>query len=65
MRTTVTIDSRTIRAVQLAAGAASKAKAVMLALNEFIRWHKVSGIAKYRGKLKFRKDTARVRHSGR
>lgn len=65
MRTTVTVDSRTIRAVQLAAGASSKAKAVMLALNEFIRWHKVSRVAKYRGKLKFRKDTTRVRDSGR
>lgn len=65
MRTTVTVDSHMIKAVQLAAGASSKAKAVMLALNEYIRWHKVKGITKYRGKLKFRKDTARLRHHGR
>lgn len=64
MRTTVTLDSQIVRAAQLAAGTISKAKAVMLALNEFIRWHRVAGAVKYRGKLRFRKDTSRARHRG-
>lgn len=65
MRTNVTIDSQVIRAVQSVAGVETKAKAVMIALKEYLRWHRISQVCRYRGKLRFRPDTATMRDNER
>lgn len=65
MRTNVTIDSQLIADVQSATGIHTKAKAVVLALSEFLRWYKIRQIKNFRGKLHFRPDTATARHRDR
>lgn len=64
MRTNVTIDSKLIQEAQTVAGVATKAKAVAIALQEFVRWHRVSRVKQHRGKLRFRSDTATIRRHG-
>ncbi len=61
MRTNITIDSKLIQEAQAVAGVATKAKAVAIALQEFVRWHRIAQVKRQRGKLRFRADTARIR----
>lgn len=65
MRTNVTLDSHLIKEVQVLTGEKTKAKAVVLALSEFLRWHKIRQIKNFRGKFHFRPDTATARHRDR
>ncbi|MBI2346725.1 MAG: type II toxin-antitoxin system VapB family antitoxin [Deltaproteobacteria bacterium] len=65
MRTNVTIDSQLIHAVQHAVGVKTKAKAVVIALSDYLRWHRIAKIKGYRGKVRFRNDTVSYRRHDR
>ncbi len=61
MRTNLTLDSELVEKLQKETGCSTKAKAVVLAIEDFLRWKKVEQVMKYKGKIKFRKDTALAR----
>lgn len=65
MRTNVTVDEQLVEAVRVAAGVTTKAKAVVEAMQEYLRWHRIGMVRRYQGKARFRRDTAEVRHRGR
>ncbi len=65
MRTNLTLDSALIEKVQKYTGAKTKAKAVVTAMEDFLRWKQVEKVKAYKGKLKFRHDTATARKKTR
>lgn len=62
MRTNVTLDSQMIEKLRQATDASTKSKAVVIAIEDYLRRLKVQQISSFRGKLRFRKDTATSRH---
>jgi Arc/MetJ family transcription regulator len=61
MRTNITIDSSLIETVQKYTGAKTKAKAAVMAMEDYLRWKRVEKIKSFKGKLKFRHDTDTAR----
>lgn len=62
MRTNVTLDSDLVERLQEATETHTKAKAVVTAIEDFLRRQKVKEIPRFKGKLRFRRDTASSRH---
>lgn len=65
MRTNLTLDSDLIEEVQKFTNCKTKAKAVVIAMEDFLRWKKIEQIMQYKGKLKFKNDTATARKKDR
>ncbi|MBI2981392.1 MAG: type II toxin-antitoxin system VapB family antitoxin [Deltaproteobacteria bacterium] len=65
MRTTVTLDSGILQTLQEISGARSKAKAVLSAIQEYIRRHRVSRIKELKGKIHFALSADEIRHAQR
>ncbi|OGQ08789.1 MAG: hypothetical protein A3G32_06430 [Deltaproteobacteria bacterium RIFCSPLOWO2_12_FULL_40_28] len=65
MRTNVTLDSNLIKKLQLVTDTETKAKAVVIAIEDFLRRQKIKDIKNFKGKLRFRSDTAKSRHDVR
>jgi len=65
MRTNITLDSRLVERLRVATESSTKAKAVVLAIEDFLRRRRVGQIRDFRGKLRFRRDTATSRHHAR
>lgn len=61
MRTNLTLDAALIEEVKKETGFSTKAKAVVFAIEDFLRWKRAEKVSHYKGKLKFRKDTALMR----
>jgi putative antitoxin of VapBC-like toxin-antitoxin system len=65
MRTNITLDSDLIERLRKATEAKTQAKAVVIAIEDFLRRQKVVEIKKFKGRLRFRRDTATSRHHDR
>lgn len=65
MRTTITIDSRLIALLQQASGAKSKAKAVMIAIQEYLRRCQIEKITTLKGRIRFEMTAGEIRHAQR
>ncbi len=65
MRTTVTLDSQLLRTVQGLSGAKTKAKAVVSALQDYLRRNQMTRIKKLKGKLRFALTADEIRHAQR
>lgn len=65
MRTTITLDSKTVKTLQQICRAKTKAKAVLIAIQEYLRRHEVSKIKELKGKLKFDLSADEIRHAQR
>jgi hypothetical protein len=65
MRTTVTIDQDKLDELVKETKAKSKAKAVITAINEYLRRRKIEKIREYKGKLEFEIEASRIRHDER
>lgn len=65
MRTNVTVDSDLIEQVQKYTDCKTKAKAVVLVMEEFLKWKKIEQVIRYKGKLSLRHDTATARKKTR
>ena len=65
MRTNITLDAHLIERLREATEASTKAKAVVIAVEDFLRRRKIGEIKKFKGKLRFRPDTATARHHDR
>ena len=61
MRANITLDSRLIERLREVTAAGTKAKAVVIAIEDYLRRRKVRDIKQFRGKLRFRPDTATSR----
>ena len=62
MRTNVTLDSTLVGKLQKITDTNTKSKAVVIAIEDFLRRRKITEIKQFKGKLKFRRDTATSRH---
>ncbi len=65
MRTTVTLDNQTLTVLQQVSGARSKAKAVMVAIQEYLRRRQMEKITTLKGKIKFDLTADEIRHAQR
>lgn len=65
MRTTVTLDSRLLGPLKRASGMETKSKAVILAIEDYLRRKKVSRIKQLKGKIKFALTADQIRHAQR
>ena len=65
MRTTVTLDSKLIQTVQQISGAKTKAKAVLTAIQDYLRRRQTARIRNLKGKLKFDMTADEIRHAQR
>lgn len=65
MRTTITLDSQLISLLQQASGAKSKAKAVMIAIQDYLRRRQIEKIATLKGKIRFEMTASEIRHAQR
>lgn len=65
MRTTITLDSTLIASLQRMSGARTKAKAVLLAIQEYIRLNRLSRIKHLKGKIRFDLSADEIRHAQR
>lgn len=65
MRTTITLDSRLVKTLQDVCKARSKAKAVVTAIQEYLRRHQMAKIRELKGKLKFDLSADEIRHAQR
>lgn len=65
MRTTVTLDNQTLVLLQQVSGARSKAKAVMLAIQDYLRRRQIMKIETLRGKITFDLTADEIRHAQR
>lgn len=65
MRTNITLDADLVERLRKATEANTQAKAVVIAIEDFLRRQKVKRIKAFKGKLHFRTDTATSRHHGR
>jgi predicted transcriptional regulator len=65
MRTNITLDSDLVERLRKATEAGTQAKAVVIAIEDFLRRQKIRQIKRFKGKLRFWPDTAISRHHGR
>ncbi len=65
MRTTITLDSSLVKSLQHVSGARSKAQAVLLAVQEYLRRRQIAKIKTLKGKLKFSLSADEIRHAQR
>lgn len=65
MRTNLTLDSNLVAEVQKVTGSRTKAKAVVVAIEDFLRWKKIEKVKTFKGKIRFRDDTATARKKSR
>lgn len=65
MRTTVTLDNHMVTLLQQVSGARSKAKAVVMAIQDYLRRRQIAKIATLKGKLKFDLTADEIRHAQR
>lgn len=65
MRTTITLDSDIVSLLQRVSGAKSKAKAVMAAIQDYLRRRQIEKIKDLKGKLHFTLSADAIRHAQR
>jgi len=65
MRTTITLDSQILQTLQEVSQTKTKAKAVMMAIQDYLRRHQVAKIKELKGKLKFDLSADEIRHAQR
>lgn len=65
MRTTVTLDSKVLQTLQQVSRAKTKAKAVMTAVQDYLRRHQIAKIKNLKAKLKFDLEADEIRHAQR
>lgn len=65
MRTTVTLDSRLVLTLQKVSGAKSKAKAVLVAIQDYLRRQQMARIKDLKGKIQFDLSADQIRHAQR
>ena len=65
MRTTVTLDSRIVSSLKHVSRMRTKSKAVLMAVEDYLRRQKVSRIKNLKGKLKFNLTAHEIRHAQR
>ena len=65
MRTTVTIEKKTLDELIEQTGLKSKAYATRVAIDEYLKRRKIERIKNMKGKLEFDKNTAELRHHER
>lgn len=65
MRSNITLDSRLIERIQKETGCKTKSKAVLMVIEDYLLWKQVKKIKNYKGKLKFKDDTATARKKSR
>lgn len=65
MRTTITLDSHVVSLLQQASGAKSKARAVMIAIRDYLRRRQIEKIATLKGKIRFEMSASEIRHAQR
>lgn len=65
MRTTITIDSHVVSLLQQVSGAKSKARAVMIAIQDYLRRRQIEKIATLKGKIRFEMSASEIRHAQR
>lgn len=65
MRTTVTLDSALVNSLQKASQSKSKARAVVLAIEDYLRRRRVAQIKGLKGKMKFKLSSDEIRHAQR
>lgn len=62
MRTNVTLDNSLLTQLQKVTDTQTKAKAVVIAIEDYLRRQKMKEIKRFKGKLHFHADTATSRH---
>lgn len=62
MRTTVTINQEKIEELVKETKAKSKANAVVIAVNEYLRKRKIEKIKQFKGELEFDIEASEIRH---
>ena len=65
MRTTVTLDSKLVETLQEVSKAKTKARAVLTAIQEYLRCRRVAKIKTLKGKLHFELSADEIRHAQR
>lgn len=65
MRTTVTLDNKLLETLQEVSGTKTKAKAVVMAVKDYLQRKRVSKIKELKGKLKFDRTAHEIRHAQR
>lgn len=65
MRSTVTIDSQLLNELKREMGSRSKTQAVLLAIYDYLRRHKMAKIRTLKGKIHFDKTADELRHYDR
>lgn len=65
MRTTITLDSRIVRTLQEISGAKTKARAVLTAIQDYLRRKQVARIKDLKGKISFDLTADAIRHAQR
>lgn len=65
MRTTVTLDSKLLETLQRASQTKTKAKAVMMAIQDYLRRCQTAKIKTLKGKIKFDLSADEIRHAQR
>lgn len=65
MRTTVTLDSKLVETLQQISQAKTKAKAVLMAIQEYLKRHQIAKIKTLKGKIKFDLSADEIRHAQR
>lgn len=65
MRTTVTLDSKWVQTAQQVSGAKTKAKAVLAAIQDYVRRSRIAKIKELKGKMKFSLSADEIRHAQR
>lgn len=65
MRATVTIDKESLDKLLKETGARSKARAVRMAIEEYLRRRKIEKIKSLKGKLEFNMTANEIRHRER
>lgn len=65
MRTTITLDGDLVSLLQRVSGAKSKAKAVMVAIQDYLRRRQIEKIKRLKGKIHFSMSADEIRHAQR
>lgn len=65
MRTTITLDSQILETLQDVSKTKTKAKAVMTAIQDYLRRHQIVKIKELKGRLKFDLSADEIRHAQR
>lgn len=65
MRTTITLDSQLVNALQQVSKTRTKSKAVILAIEDFLKKRQLLKIKELKGKIKFTLSADEIRHAQR